>query len=90
MDSTYATLIVSAADRDQAHTDLADQALLSIPLSANGAEPVTHYAASGWFLNAQLDFIANDATWPHTLRFGRDLDGHLADAGLQVVSVIPE
>lgn len=87
MSSTYATVILAAEDREQASADLEDANLFTIPLSESGQEPATHYAASGWFLNDQLDYIANQEIWPRTVRFGDDLDAHLTDAGLQQIVV---
>lgn len=83
--NTYATVIIEAADLEQASSDLSDENLFSIRLSESGQEPATHYAASGWFLNEQLDYIANQELWARTVRFGDDLDAHLTDAGLQQI-----
>lgn len=90
MSSTYATVIVSTADRATAHADLEDDNLFTIALSADGSDPATHYAASGWFLNGQLDFIANEAAWSKTMRFGNDLSAHLGAEGLKQVIDVAE
>lgn len=85
MSSTYATVIIDAADLDEASTDLNDDKLFTIRLSPTGEEPPTHYAASGWFHNEQLDYIANQQMWPRSVRFGTDLATHVAEAGLQII-----
>lgn len=90
MSSTYATVIIDAADKEQASADLGDDNLFTIQLSETGDEPVTQCAASGWFLNSQLDYIANQQAWPRTIFFGTDLDAQLAEAGLRIVITIAE
>ena len=90
MNYTYATVIIDAADKEQASADLSDPNLFSIELSETGDEPVTHYGASGWFLNSQLDYIANQQAWPRTIFFGTDLDAQLAEAGLKIVMTVAE
>lgn len=90
MESTYATVIIAAADREQAAADLEDDKLFTIRLSEDGQEPATHYAASGWFYNEQLDYIANQEFWARSVRFGNDLSAHLEAEGLKQIIDVAE
>jgi len=75
------TLIVSAANAEQARQIAAGEADFIYPLSESGNTPATHYMSSGALSNASvidaLDGIA-DIYW-------LDADDALIEAGLQVV-----
>lgn len=79
MTSTFATVIVAAADQAAAQADLPGH--FTSAYAADAAGPATHYVSSGFFFNSELDMIVNDAEWPKRVRFG-DAAVALADLGL--------
>lgn len=84
MNSTQAIVIIADADKSQALADLTE-GLFTVPLSADGNMPVTHWMSSGWFLNEQLDKICNEVAWPKTIRFGTEWQNAIDQAGLKVI-----
>lgn len=87
MNSTFASVFVTAADQAAAQADLGE-GYFTAPLSPTGEEPATHYWSTGYWLDSELDLICNDVTWPRTVKFG-DAQAALASMGLQPV-VVPE
>lgn len=79
MTSTFATVIVAAADQAAAQADLPGH--FTAAYAADAAGPATHYVSSGHFFNTELDMIVNEAEWPKRVRFG-DAVVVLADLGL--------
>ena len=80
--STFSTIAVPADAQAAAQADM--PGFFTAPYSADGREPATHYVSSGYFLDSELDFIVNDATWKKKVKFG-DASQALADLGLQPV-----
>lgn len=58
MNYTYATVIISDADKAQAQADMGE-GFFNTPLSASGEEPATNWMSSGPFENRELDMIVN-------------------------------
>ena len=56
MNYTYATVIISDADKAQAQADMGE-GFFNTPLSATGEEPATNWMSSGPFANEELDNI---------------------------------
>jgi hypothetical protein len=83
MNSTFSSVFILAADQEQAQQDLGE-GYFTAPLSADGTAPATHYWSTGYWLDSQLDFIVNEATWPKTVKFG-DAQAALASMGLMPV-----
>lgn len=79
MTSTFATVIVAAADQAAAQADLPGH--FTAAYAADSTGPATHYVSSGFFFNSELDMIVNEATWKKVVRFG-DAAVALADLGL--------
>ena len=79
MTSTFATVIVAAADQAAAQADLPGH--FTAAYAADSTGPATHYVSSGFFFNTELDMIVNEAEWPKRVRFG-DAAVALADLGL--------
>lgn len=86
MNSTFASVFVEATHQAEAQADLGE-GYFTAPLSADGAEPVTHYWSTGYWFDSDLDRIVNDVTWPRVVRFG-DAQTALADVGLQQVQMV--
>ena len=82
MTSTFATVIVAAADQAAAQADLPGH--FTAAYAADSTGPATHYVSSGHFFNTELDMIVNEAEWPKQVRFG-DAAVALADLGLAPV-----
>ena len=82
MTSTFATVIVAAADQAAAQADLPGH--FTSAYAADAAGPATHYVSSGFFFDSELDMIVNEAEWPKRVRFG-DAVAALADLGLAPV-----
>jgi hypothetical protein len=85
--STFANVFIAAADQEQAQSEIGE-GYFTAPLSADGTAPATHYWSTGYWLDSQLDFICNEATWPKTVKFG-DAQAALAEMGLQPVVETP-
>ena len=83
MTSTFATVIVAAADQAAAQADLPGH--FTAAYAADSTGPATHYVSTGHFFNAELDMIVNEATWQKVVRFG---DAGTALAGLGLVPVV--
>ena len=83
MDSTNVTIIIAAADQQAAQADLGADFFIT-PASATGQEPATNYFTSGWFLNTELDRIADEAQWKKKIR-SADWQVALAGEGLQMI-----
>ena len=83
MTSTFATVIVAAADQAAAQADLPGH--FTAAYAADSTGPATHYVSSGHFFNTELDMIVNEAAWPRQVRFG---DAGTALAGLGLVPVL--
>ena len=81
MTSTQATIIIPAESIEAARADMPGSFTAEYTTDAAGAAPATHYVGSGHFLDTELDFIVNEATWPRTVRFG-DAGAALAELGL--------
>ena len=81
MTSTQATIIIPAAAIEAARTDMPGSFSAAYTTDTTGAPPATHYVGSGHFLDTELDFIVNEATWPRTVRFG-DASAALAELGI--------
>jgi hypothetical protein len=81
--STFASCFVEAQYQAAAQQDLGE-GYFTAPLSADGTAPATHYWSTGYWLDSQLDFIVNEATWPKTVKFG-DAQAALASMGLMPV-----
>ena len=79
MTSTFATVIVAAADQAAAQADLPGH--FTAAYAADSTGPATHYVSSGFFFNTELDFVCNEVTWPKVVKFG-DVSAALADLGL--------
>ena len=58
MNYTYATVIISDADKAQGQADMGE-GFFNTPLSASGEEPATNWMISGPFDNRELDMIVN-------------------------------
>jgi len=86
MDSTFASVFVTASDQAAAQADLGEN-YFTAPLSPAGEEPATHYWSTGYWFNDELDRICNDVAWPRVVRFG-DAQTALADMGLQQVQMV--
>lgn len=84
MNSTFASVFISAADQAAAQQDLGE-GYFTAPLSANGAEPATHYWSTGYWFDRELDRIVNEATWPKVVKFG-DPQVALAAMNLEVIN----
>jgi chloramphenicol 3-O-phosphotransferase len=78
--STFATVIIQAADQAAAQADFPG---LFTAAYADFADRTvtTHYVSSGFFFDEELDKIVNDVTWPRVVRFG-DAQAALASMGL--------
>jgi hypothetical protein len=81
---TFATVIIADADKTQACADLGD-GMFSVPLSANGLSPATHWMSSGAFYDDQLAFIEHEASWDSYIALTQDWETVIADEGLQMV-----
>ncbi len=79
--STFATVVVAAADQAAAQADFPDF-FTAAYATADAPEVITHYVSSGWFYDTELDQIVNEASWPRTVRFG---DAQAALNGLGLV-----
>lgn len=68
--STFATVIIAAADQEAAQADFPD--FFTAGYTDNPSEPAiaTRYVSSGWWMDTELDQIVNDATWARVVRFG--------------------
>lgn len=88
MNYTYATVIISDADKAQAQADMGE-GFFNTPLSATGEEPATNWMSSGPFDNTELDKICNHGegafAWPYQISFGQDWQGFVDYLGLKVV-----
>jgi hypothetical protein len=84
-DYTFATVIIADADKTQAQADLGD-GMFSVPLSANGLSPATHWMSSGAFYDDQLAFIEHEASWDSYIALTQDWETVIADEGLQMVT----
>jgi hypothetical protein len=87
-DFTFATVIVTDADKTAAQTDMG-AGFFTVALSADGSEPATHWMSSGPFENAEMDAIVNDYTWPKVVHFGQDWQAAIATENLQMVVAEP-
>jgi len=85
-DYTFATVIIADADKAQAQSDLGDGFFVT-GLSADGSEPATNWMSSGAFANTEMDFIVNEAAWPHKIYFGQDWQAALDAESLKLVAV---
>ncbi len=67
--STFATVIIAAADQAAAQADFPG---LFTAAYADFADRTvtTNYVSSGFFYDEELDRIVNDVTWPRVVRFG--------------------
>lgn len=81
--STFASMFVESCDQQEAQADLGE-GFFTAPLSVTGKAPATHYWASGFFLDDELDLIVNEVIWPCTVKFG-DATEALRKLGLQPV-----
>ena len=88
MNYTYATVIISDADKAQAQADMGE-GFFNTPLSATGEKPATNWMSSGPFANEELDRICNEGegafAWKYKIAFGQDWQGFVDYLGLKVV-----
>lgn len=82
--STFATVVVAAADQAAAQADLPGMFTSGYTDNPELPEIATHYVSSGAFYDTELDKIVNDVTWPRVVRFG---DARAALNGLGLVPV---
>ena len=87
--STFATVIIAAADQQVAQTDLPGMFTAGYTNDPEQPEVATNYVSSGWFFDAELDEIVNEVTWPKIVKFG-DAQAALASLGLVPVQVSVE
>lgn len=87
MNSTLATVVVLAADREVAQAAFPEY--FTAPASATGELPATHYLTNGYFDDTELDSICNDVSWPRKVYFGA-LDVGLQKANLMLVQEVAE
>lgn len=83
-DYTFASVIVSAADRQQAQADLGD-GFFNTSLSPTGEAPATNFMSSGPFNNSELNIVVNTASWPKKVYFGQDWQAAISAEELQMV-----
>lgn len=83
MTSTFATVIVAAADQAAAQADLPGH--FTSAYAADAAGPATHYVSSGFFFDTELDMIVNEAEWPRKVYFGQDWQAAVAAEGLKML-----
>lgn len=88
MNYTFASIVIADKDKTQAQADMGD-GFFTVPLSATGEAPATHWMSSGPFDNTELDRICNTGegafAWPYKISFGQDWQGFLATLELAVV-----
>jgi len=88
MNSTYATVIITDANKAQAQLDMGD-GFFNTPLSSTGEFPATNWMSSGWFLNDELDRICNTGvnafSWDYQISFGDDWQSTLDYLGLKII-----
>lgn len=84
--STFATVIIAAADQEAAQADLPGNFTSAYTTDPTGAPPATNYVSSGWWLDTELNFIVNTAAWPKVVKFG---DAQDALDSLGLVAVVP-
>lgn len=80
--STFATVVVAAADQATAQADFPDFFTAGYTDNPDAPAAPTHYVSSGWFYDTELDQIVNEASWPRVVRFG---DAQAALNGLGLV-----
>lgn len=85
-DYTFASVLISAADRQQAQADLGD-GFFNTPLSPTGEAPATNFMSSGPFDNSELNIVVNTAIWPKRVYFGQDWQAAISAEGLQMMAV---
>ena len=90
MNSTYATVIITDASKEQAQLDMGD-GFFNTPLSGDGESPATNWMSSGWFFNSELNSICNSGedafSWKYQISFGDNWEATLDSLGLQVVTL---
>jgi len=86
--STFATVIIAAADQEAAQADFPGHFDIGYTTDPDGAPPATHYVDSGYWYDTELDQIVNDVAWPKTVKFG-DAQAAISSMGLVRV-VTPE
>lgn len=79
--STFATVVVAAADQAAAQADFPGMFTAGYTDNPEAPEIATHYVSSGFFYDEELDKIVNDVTWPRTVKFG-DAQAALTSMGL--------
>ena len=89
MTYTFATVIIPAESQAAAQADLSEYQF-TVPLSADGNAPATHWMSSGAWSNEQLELICNTAAWPRKVYFGQDWAGAVAAEGLTQVVESPD
>jgi len=82
---TFATVIIADADKAAAQADLGE-GMFTVPLSASGLAPATHWMSSGAFYDDQLAFIEHEASWDSTIALTQDWETVIAEEGLQMVT----
>ena len=83
--STFATVIITAADQAAAQTDLPGMFTAGYTNDKDAPEVATHYVSSGWFFDTELDQIVNEVTWYNIVKFG---DAQTALSGMGLIPVI--
>lgn len=81
--STFATVIIAAADQSEAQADLPGMFTSGYTDNPEQPEVATHYVSSGFFYDEELDTIVNEVAWPRTVKFGP------ADAALASLNLVP-
>lgn len=83
MNSTNLTILIAAADREEAQADMGAD-YFNAPASPTGAEPATHYFTQGFWLNSEVDKINNVVAWDSLIR-APEWEMALAAEGLQYI-----
>jgi hypothetical protein len=81
MNSTFATVIITADTQQAAQADFPGMFTAGYTNDPEQPKVATHYVSSGWFFDSELDQIVNDVAWPRVMRFG-DAQTALASMGL--------
>ena len=79
--STFATVIIAAADQQAAQADFPSMFTAGYTNDPEQPEIATNFVSSGWFYDSELDQIVNEVTWPKIVKFG-DAQAALASLGL--------
>jgi hypothetical protein len=81
--STFATVIIAAADQAAAQADFPGMFTAGYTNDPEQPEVATNFVSSGWFYDSELDRIVNEVTWPRIVKFGD------AQAALKSLGLVP-